>query len=235
MFDIPRFCFNIVFTYFCSCSTVTSLPGPASGAITRDAFIDNSAKDILKKLPPAFEISRIKKSFAMNVTPTLIVLLQELERFNQLVNHILKTLSLLRKALAGEIGMDTSLDSIADALYKGKIPDEWRKLAPDTCKALSSWMEHLNHRSIQYRYWSSSGEPLVMWLSGLHVPESFLTALVQVACRKNNWPLDRSTLFTAVTDFADPDDVEERPESVRIIFRKFDRNNKIPYRLEWDF
>jgi dynein heavy chain, axonemal len=177
-------------------------------------FIDNTAEDILKKLPPAFEILRIKKSFAMNVTPTLVVLLQELERFNQLVNHILKTLSLLRKALAGEIGMDASLDSIADALFKGKIPDEWRSLAPDTCKPLSSWMEHLTHRSVQYRYWSSSGEPLVMWLSGLHVPESFLTALVQVACRKNNWPLDRSTLFTAVTDFADPDDVEERPESV---------------------
>lgn len=175
----------------------------------------------MKKLPPAFEFHRIKKSFAMNVTPTLVVLLQELERFNQLVNHMLKTLSLLRKALAGEIGMDASLDSIADSLYKGKIPNEWRKLAPDTCKTLSSWMVHLNQRSVQYRYWSSSGEPLVMWLSGLHVPESFLTALVQVACRKNNWPLDRSTLFTAVTDFADPDDVEERPESVSRVPRDF--------------
>lgn len=55
-----------------------------------------------------------------------------------------------------------------------------------------------------------------MWLSGLHIPESFLTALVQIACRKNNWPLDRSTLFTIVTDYADPDDVEERPESVSL-------------------
>lgn len=57
-----------------------------------------------------------------------------------------------------------------------------------------------------------------MWLSGLHVPESFLTALVQIACRKNNWPLDRSTLFTTVTNYADPDDVEERPESVGFAF-----------------
>lgn len=57
-----------------------------------------------------------------------------------------------------------------------------------------------------------------MWLSGLHIPESFLTALVQIACRKNNWPLDRSTLFTTVTNYADPDDVEERPESVGFRF-----------------
>lgn len=168
----------------------------------------------MKKLPPAFDTWRIKKSFAMSITPTLVVLLQEIERFNRLVERMLKTLSLLQKALAGEIGMDVVLDNIANSLFNGQIPDDWRKLAPDTCKPLSSWMDHLSHRATQYRYWSSSGEPLVMWLSGLHVPESFLTALVQIACRKNNWPLDRSTLFTVVTDFADPDDVEERSESV---------------------
>lgn len=63
-----------------------------------------------------------------------------------------------------------------------------------------------------------SGEPLVIWLSGLHVPESYLTALIQVACRKNNWPLDKSTLFTSVTKYCDPDDIEERPVSVNIIY-----------------
>lgn len=35
-------------------------------------------------------------------------------------------------------------------------------------------------RADQYKYWAASGEPLVIWLSGLHIPESFLTALVQV-------------------------------------------------------
>lgn len=57
-------------------------------------------------------------------------------------------------------------------------------------------------------------DPLVMWLSGLHVPESYLTALVQVACRKQGWPLDRSTLYTSVTDFVHEDEVEIRPEMV---------------------
>ena len=48
------------------------------------------------------------------------------------------------------------------------------------------------------------GEPYVMWLSGLHIPESYLTALVQATCRKNGWPLDRSTLYTAVTEVCLP-------------------------------
>jgi hypothetical protein len=49
-----------------------------------------------------------------------------------------------------------------------------------------------------------------MWLSGLHIPEAYLTALVQATCRKNGWPLDRSTLFTQVTKFQDADEVNER-------------------------
>ena len=53
------------------------------------------------------------------------------------------------------------------------------------------------------------GEPPVLWLSGLHIPESYLTALVQAACRKNGWPLDRSTLYTSVTKYRTPDEVTE--------------------------
>lgn len=46
----------------------------------------------------------------------------------------------------------------------------------------------------------NDGEPYVMWLSGLHIPESYLTALVQATCRRNQWPLDKSTLYTSVTE-----------------------------------
>ncbi len=46
----------------------------------------------------------------------------------------------------------------------------------------------------------TDGEPYVMWLSGLHIPESYVTALVQATCRKNQWPLDKSTLYTNVTE-----------------------------------
>ena len=53
-------------------------------------------------------------------------------------------------------------------------------------------------------------DPLVIWLSGLHIPESYLTALVQTTCRKYGWPLDRSTLYTSVTKYAEVKQVNER-------------------------
>ncbi|KAH8358423.1 hypothetical protein KR093_000053 [Drosophila rubida] len=187
--------------------------GEGTGGISRDDFIDTVAAGILKKLPPAFETWRIRKQIQMSLSPTGVVLLQELDRFNALVVRIKKTLELLRKAIAGEIGMDNVLDNVANSLFNGLLPVVWSKLAPATCKQLASWLEHLKNRAVQYKYWSISGEPLVMWLSGLHIPQSYLTALVQIACRKNAWPLDRSTLFTYVTAYSEPDDVEQRPET----------------------
>lgn len=53
-----------------------------------------------------------------------------------------------------------------------------------------------------------------MWLSGLHVPETYLAALVQITCRRNNWPLDHSLIYTTVTKYTKVDAVEERPEQV---------------------
>ncbi|KDR23427.1 Dynein heavy chain 10, axonemal [Zootermopsis nevadensis] len=185
--------------------------GGTGGGMSRDKFIDNVAKDIMRRIPPSYDVAQVCKTYEMSLTPTTIVLLQELERFNLLLENMRKTLDLLRKALAGEISTDAVLDNVAYSLFNGKLPNIWEKLAPDTCKGLGAWMDHFEKRINQYTLWAASGEPMVMWLSGLHVPRSFLMALLQVACRKNGWPLDRSTLSTTVTTYMDIDDVEKRP------------------------
>lgn len=74
--------------------------------------------------------------------------------------------------------MSSDLDDLAIALYNGFLPSIWAKLAPQTEKKLGSWMEHFLNRVKQYREWTTNGEPAVMWLSGIHIPESYLTALV---------------------------------------------------------
>jgi dynein heavy chain len=105
----------------------------------------------------------------------------------------------LQKALVGEIGMSDELDALGDSLFNGFLPAMWRRLAPDTQKPLGSWVGHYTRRYEQYDSWIHKGEPAVMWLSGLHIPESYLTALVQTTCRMRGWPLDKSTLYTVVT------------------------------------
>ncbi|XP_070206146.1 dynein axonemal heavy chain 10-like [Littorina saxatilis] len=105
--------------------------------------------------------------------------------------------------------MSSELDDVAKSLFNGVIPYIWRRLAPETLKSLGNWMIHFERRFKLYDGWVTDVEPSVMWLSGLHIPESYLTALVQATCRMNGWPLDKSTLYTSVTQWADPEDVTE--------------------------
>lgn len=75
--------------------------------------------------------------------------------------------------------------------------------------------------------WAEKGDPPVFWLSGFHIPESLLSALVQASikskvfkshvrehqsvlviffreasCRRRGWALDKSTLYTKAKWFA---------------------------------
>lgn len=58
------------------------------------------------------------------------------------------------------------------------------------------------------------GEPSIMWLSGLTIPESYLAAVVQMECQKHFWPLERSTFYTTVTPYTSYDEISGRPEKV---------------------
>lgn len=110
--------------------------------------------------------------------------------------------------------MDVVLENIYDSIYDGTLPREWATLTSATRKNLAGWMGHFTKRVVQYNEWANCNEPAVIWLSGLHNPETYLAALVQMACRKNNWPLDKSVTYTAVTKFAKADEVEEKPDQV---------------------
>ena len=121
-------------------------------------------------------MDKIKRRIT-DVTPTTVVLFQELERFNLLIKRMNTSLIELGRALIGEVGMSNELDDVARSLFNGQIPSIWRKLAPDTLKNLANWMAHFRQRHAQYTEWVENGEPMVMWLSGLQIPESYLTAL----------------------------------------------------------
>lgn len=84
--------------------------------------------------------------------------------------------------------------------------------APKSLKNLVNWIEHFDRRYRQYKEWDEVEEPKVIWLSGLHIPESYLTALVQTTCRAKQWALDKSTLYTVVTKERNPEAIKKRLE-----------------------
>lgn len=55
------------------------------------------AQDIQNKLPQLFDMDVIRKKFGMDISPTSVVLLQELERFNKLVVRMQLSLAELQR------------------------------------------------------------------------------------------------------------------------------------------
>lgn len=106
--------------------------------------------------------------------------------------------------------MNAELDDLSLSLFNGFLPLSWSKLAPQTQKKLGAWMNHFTRRFKQYSDWIVK-EPNVMWISGLQIPQSYLTALVQTTCRKKKWALDKSTLYTIVTKNQDYE-IKNAPE-----------------------
>ena len=105
------------------------------------------------------------------------------------------------------------LESLASSLLIGMLPASWVKLTPQTEKPLGIWMENFLRRQDQYASWAKFGdEPKLMWLSGLHIPATYLAAVVQTTCRAKKWALDKSTLMTKVTKMTDESEVETRPD-----------------------
>ena len=180
------------------------------GGMSREDIIANTAKDIQGKVPiESLDIGTFDPLITRSIllerngtdapTPCQVVLLQEVERWNKLAIKMAVSLIDLQRALIGEIGMSDDLDSLGESLFNGFLPPTWAKSAPATEKKLGSWMLHFTGRHEQYEKWIAEGEPPVIWLSGLHISESYLTALVQTTCRARNWALDKSTLYTVVT------------------------------------
>ena len=75
--------------------------GGESGGVSREEFIGKIATDIQGKLPPLFDVDRVRKSLT-DITPTYVVLLQELDRFNVLIRKMSTSLINLQRVSCRE-------------------------------------------------------------------------------------------------------------------------------------
>lgn len=58
----------------------------SSSGVNRDAYIEGVANDVMAKLPEQlWDIVALRAEMGIDISPTTIVLFQELERFNKLI------------------------------------------------------------------------------------------------------------------------------------------------------
>jgi len=104
------------------------LVGESSSGISRDEFIEKIAKEVLGKLPAEFEMFKIRKKYGLDVAPTTIVLLQELERFNILIGRMRRSLATLMKVGILFLCIVEPIFKIVRAFGERKCVDAWDNL-----------------------------------------------------------------------------------------------------------
>ena len=163
--------------------------------------------DTLEKLPELFVLFELEERVD-DRTPFTSVFLQECERMNHLVFEIGRSLRELDAGLRGDLSMSGPMEALMNSIYGNRVPESWERLAYPSLAPLSVWLINMIDRHKQLTDWTADMcTPKVTWLAGLFNPQAFLTAVMQVTARKNEWPLDKVTTTVDVTKKG-PEEIE---------------------------
>lgn len=199
---------NLLFGTLLSLQPRTS---SASG-MTREQFVDSLAADMLSNLPPNFDVEGARRAYPVRYEESMnTVLVQELGRFNRLLDRIRSSLSDIRKAVKGEVVMSLDLERLANSLYDGQVPELWASVSYPSLKPLGSWTNDLLRRLKMFADWLMNGPPGCYWFSGFFFTQSFLTGTLQNFARATRIPIDQLGWdFQVMPDVSA--DTKERPE-----------------------
>lgn len=98
---------------------------------------------------------------------------------NGLLSQIKTSLLELDMGLKGTLNITEAMENLQTALNLNRVPGSWASVAYLSKKNLLGWLDDIILRCAQLEQWSDEFEtPLVLWLSGLFNPMSFLTAIM---------------------------------------------------------
>ena len=148
--------------------------------------------DILGQIREPFKIKEIEKKFPFKYEESMnSVLLQELARFNSLIETIKDSLSTLQKTLQGKLVTNSEVEVLQQSIVNNSIPERWRGRSYPSRKPLISYIADLKKRLEMLETWIAKGQPNVFWISGFFFTHSFLTGVKQNFARKHQYPIDR--------------------------------------------
>lgn len=167
--------------------------------VPREETVKQLIEEFQDKTPDDFQMADIMARFEER-TPYVVVVYQECERMNHLLCEMRRSLRELMLGHRGELTITSEMELLDECIMFDRVPLTWSKLAYPSTLGLQLWFLNLLQRHQELYKWSIDFcLPISVWLPGLFNPQSFLTAIMQVAARKNEWPLDRMCLTIDVT------------------------------------
>ncbi|XP_071486244.1 dynein axonemal heavy chain 3-like [Diadema antillarum] len=167
----------------------------AGGGKSSQQVIEDLASDILSKIPPNYNLEEVQAKYPVSYEESMnTVLVQELIRFNRLIEVVRVSLQDIRKAMKGLVVMSAELEDVFDSMMVGKVPGMWAAKSYPSLKPLGSYITDLLARLQFFKEWIRDGVPTVFWLSGFYFTHSFLTGTMQNFARRYKIPIDQLVL-----------------------------------------
>ncbi|CAH8839691.1 unnamed protein product [Trichobilharzia szidati] len=158
--------------------------------VSREEKVLELIDNLQKQLPEDIDYEGTVKIFATDHSPLVVVLLQEIQRYNRLLGLIRSQLSDLNKGIQGLVVMSSELEQIFTSIFDGHVPEQWSKTY-SSMKPLGSWSRDLAARVELFAKWARTAhQPKLFWIGAFTFPTGFLTAVLQTAARKNNVSVD---------------------------------------------
>ncbi|XP_070711337.1 dynein axonemal heavy chain 2 [Pempheris klunzingeri] len=168
---------------------VTS-PTAAGAAPSREEKVLELLADVRGKIPALIDYEGTRSLLQDNPSPLNVVLLQEIQRYNSLLDTIISSLVELEKGIKGLVVMSSSLEETFHCMYDARVPPLWEKAYP-SLKPLAAWTRDLCQRVNQFAHWTETAQPPnLFWLSGFTFPNGFLTAVLQSYAREHDTSVD---------------------------------------------
>jgi dynein heavy chain, axonemal len=115
----------------------------------------------------SFKITEVEKKYPFKYEESMnSVLLQELARYNTLIEEIKSSLHSLILTLQGKQVMNTEIERMLNSIVNNSIPDKWRARSYPSRKSLLSYIRDLSKRLQMLEDWIQNGQPSVFWISG---------------------------------------------------------------------
>ena len=182
--------------------------GGGGGGASMESVVAGLVDDYQERLPEDFNMFEIRSRITEK-SPYVLCVLQEIERMNELLGEIRRTLIELALGLQGALNMSPAMEQLQVALFTGAVPPGWRKVAYASLKTLVGWWADVMDRVGQLVNWSDTLIlPKSVWISGLFNANAFLTAINQTTARRDGLPLDTMDTLVDVTKVLDPSSQE---------------------------
>lgn len=134
-------------------------------------------------IPNSIDVNALKHKTRADDSPLTVVLIQEVQRYNILLDKLRTSLEQLDKGIKGFVVISPELEEMMGSLNQNVVPQAW-SFAYFSLKPLGSWNADLKMRYEFFETWAQKGAPFVFVISYFTYPTGFTTSLLQKYSRK---------------------------------------------------